>query len=428
MYEYLIEGGFPIKGEITASGNKNAALPCIAAALLTEETVILHNVPEIEDTGVMLNILQSFGAKAEKLEANTWKIEAKDVKSCVIPAELSKKIRASILFAGPMVARLGKAEMLPPGGDVIGRRRLDTHFIALEQLGAQVKVNGHFTFTANKLIGTDIFLDECSVTATENALMACVLAEGTTTITNAASEPHIQDLCHMLVAMGANITGIGSNILTILGVEKLHGCEFEIGPDYMEIGSYIGLAAATHGSVTIKGVKNLDMRPLKVGFAKLGISWIQEGETITVSSVQEMKTNADVGTKIPKIDDSPWPGFPPDLTSIMTVVATQVEGTVLIFEKMFESRMFFVDKLINMGAQITLCDPHRAVVCGPAPLHGDRLVSPDVRAGMAMVIAAMAAHGESRISNVYQIERGYEKLVERLQSLGGHIKKVNIDE
>ncbi len=428
MYEYLIEGGFPIKGEITASGNKNAALPCIAAALLTEETVILHNVPEIEDTGVMLSILQSFGAKAEKLEANTWKIEAKDVKSCVIPAELSKKIRASILFAGPMVARLGKAEMLPPGGDVIGRRRLDTHFIALEQLGAQVKVNGHFIFTANKLIGTDIFLDECSVTATENALMACVLAEGTTTITNAASEPHIQDLCHMLVAMGANITGIGSNILTIQGVEKLHGCEFEIGPDYMEIGSYIGLAAATHGSVTIKGVKNLDMRPLKVGFAKLGISWIQEGETITVSSVQEMKTNADVGTKIPKIDDSPWPGFPPDLTSIMTVVATQVEGTVLIFEKMFESRMFFVDKLINMGAQITLCDPHRAVVCGPAPLHGDRLVSPDVRAGMAMVIAAMAAHGESRISNVYQIERGYEKLVERLQSLGGHIKKVNVDE
>ena len=325
-----------------------------------------------------------------------------------------------------MVARLGKAEMLPPGGDVIGRRRLDTHFIALEQLGAQVKVNGHFTFTANKLIGTDLFLDECSVTATENAVMAAVLAEGRTTITNAASEPHIQDLCNMLCAMGAKITGIGSNILYIDGVEKLRGCEFEIGPDYMEIGSYIGLAAATHGSVTIKGVKNLDMRPLKVGFAKLGISWIQEGDTITVSSIQEMKTNADVGTKIPKIDDSPWPGFPPDLTSIMTVVATQVEGTVLIFEKMFESRMFFVDKLINMGAQITLCDPHRAVVCGPSPLHGDHLVSPDVRAGMAMVIAAMAAHGESRISNVYQIERGYEKLVERLQSLGGHIKKVEV--
>ena len=427
MYEYEIEGGFPIKGEITASGNKNAALPCIAATLLTDEPVILKNIPEIEDTGVMLNILQSFGAKAEKLKGNTWKIEAKDVESCVIPAELSKKIRASILFAGPMVARLGKAEMLPPGGDVIGRRRLDTHFIALEQLGAQVKVNGHFVFTANKLIGTDIFLDECSVTATENAVMAAVLAEGKTTITNAASEPHIQDLCNMLCAMGAKITGIGSNILYIDGVRKLHGCEFEIGPDYMEIGSYIGLAAATRGSVIIKGVKNLDMRPLKVGFAKLGISWMQDGETITVSSIQEMKTNADVGTKIPKIDDSPWPGFPPDLTSIMTVVATQVEGTVLIFEKMFESRMFFVDKLISMGAQVTLCDPHRAVVSGPSSLHGDHLVSPDVRAGMAMVIAAMAARGTSRISNVYQIERGYEHLVERLQSLGGHIKRVNVD-
>ena len=427
MYEYEIEGGFPINGEITASGNKNAALPCIAATLLTDEPVILKNIPEIEDTGVMLNILQSFGAKAEKLKVNTWKIEAKDVESCVIPAELSKKIRASILFAGPMVARLGKAEMLPPGGDVIGRRRLDTHFIALEQLGAQVKVNGHFVFTANKLIGTDIFLDECSVTATENAVMAAVLAEGKTTITNAASEPHIQDLCNMLCAMGAKITGIGSNILYIDGVKKLHGCEFEIGPDYMEIGSYIGLAAATRGSVIIKGVKNLDMRPLKVGFAKLGISWMQDGETITVSSIQEMKTNADVGTKIPKIDDSPWPGFPPDLTSIMTVVATQVEGTVLIFEKMFESRMFFVDKLISMGAQVTLCDPHRAVVSGPSPLHGDHLVSPDVRAGMAMVIAAMAARGTSRISNVYQIERGYEHLVERLQSLGGHIKRVNVD-
>ena len=428
MHEYLIEGGFPIKGTITACGNKNSALPCIAAALLTEEPVILHNVPDIEDTAVMLNILQSFGAKATNLSDHSWKIEARDIESCCIPAELSKKIRASILFAGPMVARLGKAEMLPPGGDVIGRRRLDTHFLALTQLGAQVKVNGHFVFTANKLIGTDIFLDECSVTATENALMAAVLAEGHTTITNAASEPHIQDLCNMLNLMGAKITGIGSNILYIDGVKKLHGCEFRIGPDFMEIGSYIGLAAATHGSVTIKGIGNLDMRPLKVGFAKLGISWIAEEDSITVSSVQEMKTNADVGTKIPKIDDAPWPGFPPDLTSIMTVVATQVEGTVLIFEKMFESRMFFVDKLINMGAQITLCDPHRAVVCGPSVLHGDRLVSPDVRAGMAMVIAAMVAHGESRISNVYQIERGYEKLVERLQSLGAHIKRVEIDE
>ena len=317
--------------------------------------------------------------------------------------------------------------MLPPGGDVIGRRRVDTHFLALTQLGARIDVNGQFTFTANKLVGTDIFLDEASVTATENAIMAAVLAEGKTTITNADCEPHIQDLCNMLNLMGAKITGIGSNILYIEGVEKLHGCEFTIGPDYMEIGSFIGLAAATKGSITIEGIKPEDMRPLKIGFNKLGISWTINGTTLSVSSVQEMKTNADIGSKIPKIDDSPWPGFPPDLTSIMTVVATQVEGTVLIFEKMFESRMFFVDKLLNMGAQITLCDPHRAVVSGPSTLHGDHLVSPDVRAGMAMVIAAMAAHGESRISNVYQIERGYEHLVERLQGLGAKIKKVSVE-
>lgn len=426
MHEYLIEGGFPIKGTIRASGNKNAALPCIAAALLSDEPVILRNIPEIEDTAVMLNILQSFGAKATNLGSHSWKIEAKNLQPICIPAELSKKIRASILFAGPLLARLGKAEMLPPGGDVIGRRRVDTHFLALEQLGARVEINGHFIFTANKLIGTDIFLDECSVTATENALMAAVLAEGETTITNAASEPHIQDLCNILSAMGAKISGIGSNILKIKGVQKLHGCDFTIGPDYMEIGSFIGLAAATRGSITIEGVENLDLRPLKIGFAKLGITWTQKDSSIVVPQIQEMKTNADIGSKIPKIDDSPWPGFPPDLTSIMTVVATQVEGTVLIFEKMFESRMFFVDKLISMGAQITLCDPHRAVVSGPSTLHADHLVSPDVRAGMAMVIAAMIAHGESRISNVYQIERGYEHLVERLKALGAHIETIDV--
>lgn len=427
MHEYVIEGGFPIKGTITASGNKNAALPCIAACLLTEEPMILRNIPEIEDTAVMLNILQSFGAKTTNIGHGSWKIEAKDINPVCIPSELSKKIRASILFAGAMLARCGKAEMLPPGGDVIGRRRLDTHFFALEQLGVRIEISDHLTFTANKLIGTDIFLDECSVTATENALMAAVLAEGETTITNAASEPHIQDLCNMLISMGAKISGVGSNILKINGVKKLHAADFSIGPDYMEIGSFIGLAVATKGSITIEGVKNIDLRPLKVGFAKLGINWTQKEDSIIVSQIQEMKTNADVGTKIPKIDDAPWPGFPPDLTSIMTVVATQVEGTVLIFEKMFESRMFFVDKLIGMGAQITLCDPHRALVVGPSILHGDHLVSPDVRAGMAMVIAAMTAHGESRISNVYQIERGYENLVERLRKLGAQIKKVNID-
>jgi UDP-N-acetylglucosamine 1-carboxyvinyltransferase len=427
MHEYIIDGGFPIKGTIAASGNKNAALPCIAAALLTQQPVILHNIPDIEDTAVMLKILESFGAKAENTGKHSWKITAEKIENTEIPAELSKKIRASILFAGPLLARTGKAEMLPPGGDVIGRRRLDTHFFALTQLGVRVEINGKFVFTANKLTGTDIFLDEMSVTATENAVMAAVLAEGSTIISNAASEPHVQDLCNMLSAMGADITGTGSNILKIKGVKQLHGCEFTIGPDYMEIGSFIGLAAATHGSIKITGINPPDMRPMHTGFCKLGISWTIEGSSLIVPTVQELKVNNDIGSSTPKIDDAPWPGFPPDLTSIMTVVATQVEGTVLIFEKMFESRMFFVDKLINMGACITLCDPHRAVVSGPRILHGDHLVSPDVRAGMAMVIAAMAAHGESRISNVYQIERGYEHLVERLQSVGAHIATVDAE-
>lgn len=427
MYQYHIVGGFPINGTIKASGNKNAALPCIAAALLTKEAVILHNIPDIEDTNVMLLILQALGAKVEKLEANTWKIEAADIKTTEIPAELSKKIRASILFAGPILARCGKVIMPPPGGDVIGHRRLDTHFLALTELGARVTVEGQFNITANKLVGTDIFLDETSVTATENAIMAAVLADGVTVINNAASEPHVQDLCNMLNKMGAQIAGAGSNILRIFGVKELNGAEYTIGPDFMEIGSFIGLAAATKGSITITGVRASDMRPLKPAFNKLGIRWTQEGDCLTVPITQEMKVNKDLGGAIPKIDDSPWPGFPPDLTSIMTVVATQVEGTVLIFEKMFESRMFFVDKLINMGAGIILCDPHRAVVSGPATLHGDNLVSPDVRAGMAMVIAAMAAHGESTISNVYQIERGYEHLVERLQSLGAQIQRVEVN-
>ena len=428
MHKYRIEGGIPIRGTIAASGNKNAALPCIAATLLSEEPIILRNIPEIEDTGVMLLILQALGASVEKIGEHEWKIDASLIRSSDIPAALSKKIRASILFAGPLVARTGKAIMPPPGGDVIGRRRVDTHFLALQELVARISVEGPFTFTANKLVGADIFLDETSVTATENAVMAAVLAEGHTIINNAASEPHVQDLCNMLVAMGAKISGIGSNILHIDGVKKLHGTDFAIGPDFMEIGSYIGLAAATKGSITITGVKPEDMRPLRVAFGKLGIRWTIEGDALTVALGQEMKVNTDLGGMIPKIDDSPWPGFPPDLTSIMTVVATQVEGTVLIFEKMFESRMFFVDKLISMGARITLCDPHRAVVSGPCTLHGDKLVSPDVRAGMAMVIAALIAHGESEISNVYQIERGYENLVQKLRSLGARIEQVEIED
>ncbi len=426
MYEYHVEGGIPIKGTIRASGNKNAALPCIAAVLLTRDDVILRNMPEIEDTHVMIQILQALGVKAEKIEDHVWKFNSSGLNGNTIPQDMSKKIRASILFAGPLIARSGKAVMLPPGGDVIGRRRLDSHFLALTELGARVTTDGKFEFTANKLVGADIFLDETSVTATENAVMAAVLAEGKTEITNAASEPHVQDLCNMLNSMGGKISGIGSNILKIEGVKKLSGTDFTIGPDFMEIGSFIGLAAATRGSIKITGVNAKDMRPLRISFGKLGIRWDIEGDELTVSAGQEMRVNTDLGGMIPKIDDSPWPGFPPDLTSIMTVVATQVEGTVLIFEKMFESRMFFVDKLISMGARITLCDPHRAVVTGPSVLHGEHLVSPDVRAGMAMVIAAMAARGESVISNVYQIERGYENLVERLKSLGAHIERVEV--
>lgn len=427
MYEYHIEGGFPVKGTITVGGNKNAALPCIAATILTKEEVILHNIPEIEDTGVMISILQALGASVEKIETHSWKVKAQKIIRNDVPAELSKKLRGSLVFAGPLLARQGEVILPPPGGDVIGRRRVDTHFLALSELGAQIKTDGAFEFHTNKLVGADIFLDETSVTATENAVMAAVLAEGKTKITNAASEPHVQDLCNMLNAMGAKITGVGSNILEIEGVKELHGCEFTIGPDFMEVGSFIGLAAATKGSITIKGVRPNDLRPLRVSFSKLGISWTLNGDELSVAANQEMKVNCDLGGMTPKIDDSPWPGFPPDLTSIMTVVATQVEGTVLIFEKMFESRMFFVDKLINMGARITLCDPHRAVVSGPSTLHGDHLVSPDVRAGMAMVIAAMVAHGESTISNIYQIERGYEHLVERLQGLGAHIKRVEVN-
>lgn len=425
-YEYHIEGGFPIKGTIKASGNKNAALPCIAAALLTPEPVTLRNLPEIEDMQVMLDIFAALGGTVERLNENDYRLTMQTVARFDIPLDLSRKIRASILFAGPLVARAGKAILPPPGGDVIGRRRLDTHFLALTELGARVDIDGQFTFTANKLKGQDIFLDETSVTATENAVMAAVLAEGKTIITNAASEPHVQDLCNMLNGMGARISGIGSNILTIDGVEGLQGTDFRIGPDYMEIGSFIGLAAVTHGSLTITDVEPKDMRPIRLAFGKLGIRWDIDRTTLSVPAQQTLQVNCDLGGMIPKIDDAPWPGFPPDLTSIMTVVATQVEGTVLIHEKMFESRMFFVDKLIGMGARITLCDPHRAVVSGPSVLHGSELVSPDVRAGMAMVIAALCARGESVIKNVYQIERGYENLTERLVCLGAHIERVSV--
>jgi len=423
MYEYAIEGGFPLKGRIKASGNKNAALPCLAATLLTDQPVVLSNLPEIEDVHVMIEILKVLGCSVEKIGHNEYRLQTLDIKREEIPPHLSQKIRASVLFAGPMLARRGRVLLPPPGGDVIGRRPLDTHFLALMELGTRVESGTFFALSANKLKGAPIFLDETSVTATENTLMAAVLAEGTTVIENAASEPHVQDLCRMLVSMGARIEGIGSNILTIQGVTKLSGTTFRIGSDFMEVGSLIGLAAATRGEVEIEDATPQNLRMMRLGLAKLGISWETSGTTIRVPAPQSLKVVPTMGGQIPKIDDAPWPGFPADLISIALVVATQAEGTVLIHEKMFESRMFFVDKLIGMGAKIILCDPHRAVVNGPSRLGGSELVSPDVRAGMAMLIAAMCAQGRSTIQNIYQIERGYENLVQRLQSLGARVTR-----
>ena len=423
MSKYIVEGNFPIKGTVRASGNKNAALPCIAAALLSDEAVVLKNIPDIEDVLVMIEIVKELGGEVKKRGPGEYRIQTKNIKTSEIPQKHARSVRASILFAGPLLARTGKVVLPPPGGDVIGRRRLDTHFFAFSELGARVEVDGVFKLTANKLVGKELFLDEASVTATENAVMACVLAEGKTVILNAASEPHVQDVCRLLNAMGAKITGIGSNILTIEGVKKLSGAEYAIGSDYMEVGSFIGLAAVTRGELTIEAAAPENLRMVKIAFGKLGIHWETEGTSIHVPKGQELKVIPELGGMVPSIDDAPWPGFPADLTSIITVVATQVEGTVLIHEKMFESRMFFVDKLIGMGAKIILCDPHRAVVSGPSRLRGAELVSPDVRAGMAMVIAALCAEGESVIQNVYQIERGYENIAERLQSLGARIKR-----
>jgi UDP-N-acetylglucosamine 1-carboxyvinyltransferase len=422
MQKYIIQGNYSLKGKIKASGNKNAALPCLAATLLTSQPVVLKNLPEIEDVFVMLEILQQLGAAVEKLADNEYKITVTDIKKDEIPGDEAKKVRASILFAGPLLARKGKVILPPPGGDIIGRRRLDTHFLALKELGARVEIDGFFILQADKLIGQNIFLDEASVTATENTIMASVTAEGQTVIQNAASEPHVQDLCKMLNSMGAKISGIGSNILHIQGVKILHGTDFKISTDYMEVGSFIGLAAVTRSEIEIQDASPENLRMTKLAFAKLGIFWETEGSTIRIPAKQELKVCLDMGGMLPKIDDAPWPGFPPDLISIAVVVATQVRGTILIHEKMFESRMFFVDKLIGMGARIILCDPHRAVVTGPTRLTGSELVSPDVRAGMAMVLAALCAEGKSTIHNVYQIERGYENLAQRLKLLGAQIK------
>ena len=424
MEELIIVGGEPLRGTVTPSGNKNAALPALAACVLADEPVTLHNLPDIEDIRTMGELLTGIGVSVQRLDPHTWRLDAGQVRPPAFDRERFRRIRGSILLAGPMLARLGQVELPPPGGDVIGRRRVDTHFLAFQALGAEVDVNDLFRLRARRLRGADILLDEASVTGTENAVMAAVLAKGTTILRNAASEPHVQDLCHMLNRLGARIEGIGSNLLTIHGVDRLHGGEFVIGPDHMEVGSYAAMAAMTHGEVRIRNAAPQHLRMIRSVFRRLGVRVEVDGDDVYVPADQPMLVEPDLGGAIPTVADAPWPAFPADLMSVAIVLATQVEGTVLFHEKMFESRLYFVDKLIFMGARIVLCDPHRCVVQGPSPLHGDVLVSPDIRAGMALLGAALCAGGESVIRNVDQIDRGYECVEEKLRSLGARIERV----
>jgi UDP-N-acetylglucosamine 1-carboxyvinyltransferase len=424
---FIIEGGRQLSGTITPSGNKNAALPLLAATLLTDQQVILHNIPRIGDVRTKLTLLQQLGIEIEPRGDNSWALTAATLSDNDPDAALARKIRTSILLAGPLLARRGAVRLPRPGGDMIGRRRLDTHFLALRGLGASIEVTPtEYVLRADRLRGTDLFLDEMSVTATEQAILGAVLAEGETTISNAASEPHIQDLCHFLNQLGAQIEGIGTNMLTIRGVNSLHGGEYTIGPDFMEVASFIGLAAVTRSALRIAGARPHEHRMTRIAFGKLGVRWYDDGDDIVVPATQELHVQEDAHNAIPKIDSAPWPGFNPDLISIALVVATQARGTVLIHEKMFESRLFFVDRLIAMGAKIVLCDPHRAVVVGPSQLYGEPegLPSPDIRAGMTLLIAALCAQGRSVIYNIGQIDRGYERIEQRLQSLGAHIERV----
>lgn len=423
---FVIEGGRRLRGEVTPSGNKNEALPVLCATLLTEEPVILNNVPRIRDVNVLLRILESLGGTVEELGSpNKLKITNKNINTTHPNAALCEQLRASILLAGPMTGRLGALRLPPPGGDVIGRRRVDTHFYGLQALGGRFELGSEYVVeTDGGLVGADFMLDEASVTATENLVMAAALAKGTTVLRNAASEPHVQRLCRLLVAMGAQIDGIGSNALTIEGQDRLSGCEFTIGPDYLEVGSFIGLAACTDSDLIIRNAGVPDLRMILSTFEKLGVHAEPVGEDdLRIRSGQVMSVRQDLGGAIPRIDDAIWPAFPTDLMSIAIVTATQASGTVLFFEKMYEGRMFFTDHLISMGAQIILCDPHRVVVVGPSKLFGSRVESPDVRAGMALVIAALAAEGETKIGNIRQIDRGYERLEEKLSSLGAVIRR-----
>lgn len=422
---FSVTGGRPLKGTVRPAGNKNAALPILAATLLADGPCRLDNVPHIRDVETMLELLVHLGASVRWTGANSVEVDTAGAAPRELDPALSARIRASILLAGPMLARFGRVTLPPPGGDVIGRRRVDTHFLALEQLGARVSVGATYQMEAKALTGRDIFLDEPSVTATENALMAAAAARGTTTLRNAACEPHVQDLARFLAALGAEVAGIGTNTLTVHGGAKLHGTPFTLGPDHIEVGSFIGLAAVTNGAVTIEGVRAEDLHATLLGFDRLGVRPRIDGTRLIVDADQERRIRPDVGGHVPKLEDGPWPAFPADLMSIAIVVASQCEGLLLVFEKLFESRLFFVDKLIGMGARIVLCDPHRAVIAGPAPLRGGVVESPDIRAGMAMLLAALAAQGTSVIHNIGQIERGYERIDERLRGLGALIERAD---
>ena len=426
MESFVIEGGVPLKGTVRPAGNKNAALPILAACLLTADPVTLDNVPRIRDVEAMIELLCDIGADVEWLGPNRLRVWAADISKTALDADLCTRIRASILFAGPLLARCGTADIPPPGGDVIGRRRVDTHLMAFAALGADIQANRSYRLRApSGLRGADLYLDEASVTGTENAVMAAVLARGKTTIRNAACEPHVQDLCRLLTAMGARIDGVGSNVLTIHGVDSLGGCAHRVGADHIEVASFIGLAAVTGGDVLIEDAAVEHLRSIRHTFARLGVTVEVHGDAVRVPPGQTLRIVDDVDAQIPKIEDGPWPMFPADLTSIAVAVATQATGTVLVFEKMFENRLIFTDKLVSMGARIILCDPHRVVVTGPARLYGERMASPDIRAGMAMLIASLCAEGESRIGNVSEIDRGYERIDERLRALGARIERVS---
>jgi UDP-N-acetylglucosamine 1-carboxyvinyltransferase len=424
MEEFKIEGGIPLRGEMTPSGNKNAALPLLAACILTEESVVLRNIPQIRDVLDMRRLIESLGVQFEDLEPNTWRITAKSVRPADLDPDLCRRIRASILLAGPVTARCGNLRLPPPGGDVIGRRRLDTHILALQALGAEVTYDRIFDFRSSGLKGAELLLDEASVTATENIIMAAVTAQGVTTIHNAASEPHVQELCNFLNSLGAKIRDIGSNTLHVTGVPELHGGEFTIGPDYLEVISFAGAAAVTGGEIRIRkaGVKYLEM--ISQAFRRIGMEWQVEEDDIIVAPNHPLVVVPDLDGAIPEIKTNVWPAYPTDLISVAITVATQASGSVLFHDWMYSGRMYFTDKLVSMGARIILCDPYRCLVQGPTPLYNEKLESPDIRAGMALLLAALAAKGKSTIRNISQIDRGYENVEGKLRSLGANIQRI----